>query len=43
MIFRAIDLKYEGKIKTFDFTKFLKDTLKLNDEFIKPIVETLDV
>lgn len=42
MIFRAIDLKYENKVKSFEFTTFLKDILKMNDEFIKPIVEVLD-
>lgn len=42
MIFRAVDKKYEGKISAFDFSSFLKETLKLNDDFIRPIVEILD-
>ncbi len=42
MIFRAIDIKYSGKITAFDFSLFLKGTLKLNDDFVKPIVELLD-
>jgi len=31
MIFRAVDVKSQGKISALDFSHFLKNTLKLDD------------